>query len=189
MNVKMDIAGELERVNRDIDDMIAHGKKEIQLSFFGGSAEEKQLISAVIDVIKARGFEHELDYEDGEIWLTVRRKETRNMKYQITIKDLETEEIVFNEECDCICGAISGIDGEEVVASTVNYGNAAIVALFTVLAAAQDACDHLEDQLHDSFKSFVGTDAPIGLFREFIDAIKSKGTITRGEEETDHEGN
>lgn len=73
MDVKMDIAGELERVNRDIDDMIAHGKKEIQLSFFGGSAEEKQLISAVIDVIKARGFEHELDYEDGEIWLTVRK--------------------------------------------------------------------------------------------------------------------
>ena len=69
----MDIAGELERVNRDIDDMIAQGKKEIQLSFFGGSAEEKQLISAVIEVVKARGFVHELDYEDGEIWLTVRK--------------------------------------------------------------------------------------------------------------------
>lgn len=73
MDVKMDIAGELERVNQDIDDMVAQGKNEIQLSFFGGSAEEKQLISAVIDVIKARGFEHELDYEDGEIWLTVRK--------------------------------------------------------------------------------------------------------------------
>lgn len=111
------------------------------------------------------------------------------MKYELIIKETNGGEVVCRKECDCICGAISGIDGEEVVASTVNYGNAAIVALFTVLAAAQDACDHLEDQLHDSFKSFVGTDAPIGLFREFIDAIKNKGTITRGEEETDHEGN
>lgn len=73
MENKIDIEREMERINQDIDDMIAHGKKEIQLSFFGGSAEEKQLISAVIEVVKARGFVHELDYEDGEIWLTVRK--------------------------------------------------------------------------------------------------------------------
>ena len=73
MEVKMDIAGELERINQDIDDMVAHGKNEIQLSFFGGSAEEAQLVEAAIEAVKARGFEHELDYEDGEIWLTVRR--------------------------------------------------------------------------------------------------------------------
>lgn len=69
----MDIAGELERINQDIDDMIAQGKNEIQLSFFGGSAEEAQLVEAAIETVKARGFEHELDYEDGEIWLAVRR--------------------------------------------------------------------------------------------------------------------
>lgn len=111
------------------------------------------------------------------------------MKYELIIKETNGGEVVYRKECDCICGAISGIDGEEVVASAVNCGNASTVALFTVLAAAQDARDHLEDQLQDSFKEFIGTEAPVGLFRELIEAIRSKGTIIRGEEETDHEGN
>ena len=73
MKATIDMAGELERVNQDIDDIVAQGKNEIQLSFFGGSAEEAQLVEAAIEVVKSRGFKYELDYEDGEIWLTVRK--------------------------------------------------------------------------------------------------------------------
>ena len=72
-NREMDIAGELERVDRDLEDMEINGNEQIQLSFFGGNAEEKEILTAIIKHVKARGYACEVEYEDGEIWLTVKR--------------------------------------------------------------------------------------------------------------------
>jgi hypothetical protein len=72
-NREIDIAGELERVDRDLEDMEINGNEQIQLSFFGGNAEEKEILTAIIKHVKARGYACEVEYEDGEIWLTLKR--------------------------------------------------------------------------------------------------------------------
>ena len=103
------------------------------------------------------------------------------MKYELIIKDIESGEVVSRNECDCVCGAVSGIDGEDIVANTVSVGSSLVAAHFAVLAAAQDACDHLENTLYEEFKKLYNGDAPKGLFNEFIETIRSKGVITEGE--------
>ena len=44
MDNKIDIERELERINKDIDDMQAAGKKQTILDFFGGSDTENALV-------------------------------------------------------------------------------------------------------------------------------------------------
>lgn len=110
------------------------------------------------------------------------------MKYEITVKIIDSGEVVLRKECDCIVGAVSGIDGDEIVASTIGYVNAPIAACLGALAAAQDACDDLENNLYEDFKEYVSANAPKGMFREFIESIREKGQIVkreRREEETD----
>ena len=72
-NREMDIAGELERVDRDLEDMEINGNEQIQLSFFGGNAEEKEILAAIIKHVKARGYACDVEYDDGDLWLTVKR--------------------------------------------------------------------------------------------------------------------
>ena len=72
-NREMDIAGELERVDRDLEDMEINGNEQIQLSFFGGNAEEKEILAAIIKHVQARGYACDVEYDDGELWLTVKR--------------------------------------------------------------------------------------------------------------------
>ena len=75
MEKTFDINAELERINKDIDDMEEAGMEQVSLSFFGGNSQEKQLLISAIALIKSRGYVHELDYEDGEIWLTIKKGE------------------------------------------------------------------------------------------------------------------
>ena len=72
-NREIDIAGELERVDRDLEDMEINGNEQIQLSFFGGNAEEKEILAAIIKHVKARGYACDVEYDDGELWLTVKK--------------------------------------------------------------------------------------------------------------------
>jgi len=97
------------------------------------------------------------------------------MKYELIIKEIATDNTVFKKECDCVCGAVAGIDGEDVVASTLSTGEGTIAAHFACLAATQDACDKLENDLYEEFKTFYKQETPVGLFKEFIEAIRSKG--------------
>ena len=99
------------------------------------------------------------------------------MKYELIIKEIESGEVVCRKECDCVVGAVAGIDGEEVVASTISHVEATVLACFGALAAAQDACDNLEDHLYEDFKEFLKVDAPKGLFREFIESLREKGKV------------
>ena len=70
-NYEIDIAGELERVDADLAAMEAAGGNQIQFSFFGGRKDEKEVLAAIIRHVKERGYVCEVEYEDGEIWLTV----------------------------------------------------------------------------------------------------------------------
>ena len=99
------------------------------------------------------------------------------MKYELIIKELKSGEVVCRKECDCIVGAVAGIDGEEIVASAISHVETRVVACFGALAAAQDACDNLENALYEHFKEYLEVDAPKGLFREFIESLREKGTV------------
>lgn len=99
------------------------------------------------------------------------------MKYELIIKEIESGEVVCRKECDCVVGAVAGIDGEEIVASVISHVETRVVACFGVLAAAQDACDNLENALYENFKEYLKVDAPKGLFREFIESLREKGTV------------
>ena len=68
-----DIEIELARVDEDLDYMENNGNEQIQLSFFGGRKDEKEYLAAIIRHVKSRGYACEVDYEDGEIWLTVKK--------------------------------------------------------------------------------------------------------------------
>ena len=104
------------------------------------------------------------------------------MKYELIIKDIKSGEVVQREECDCVIGAFAGIDGEDIIAKTLHQTEATIAACFGVLAAAQDACDDLENDLYEEFKKLMGSDAPKGMFNEFIERLREAGTIEKGEE-------
>ena len=99
------------------------------------------------------------------------------MKYELIIKEIESGEVVCRKECDCVVGAVAGIDGEEIVASVISHVETRVVACFGALAAAQDACDNLENALYENFKEYMKVDAPKGLFREFIESLREKGKV------------
>lgn len=99
------------------------------------------------------------------------------MKYELIIKEIKSGEVVCRKECDCVVGAVAGVDGEEVVASTISHVEAKVLACFGALAAAQDACDNLEDHLYEGFKEFLKVNAPKGLFKEFIESLREKGKV------------
>ncbi len=75
MDNKIDIERELERINKDIDDMQAAGMKQTILDFFGGSENEREFIFAARAAVKARGYAavHEYDGENGELLLIIRK--------------------------------------------------------------------------------------------------------------------
>lgn len=75
MDNKIDIERELERINKDIDDMQVAGMQQIVLDFFGGSENEREFIFAARAAVKARGYEavHEYDGENGELLLIIRK--------------------------------------------------------------------------------------------------------------------
>lgn len=99
------------------------------------------------------------------------------MKYELIIKEIKSGEVVCRKECDCVVGAVAGVDGEEVVASTISHVEAKVLACFGALTAAQDACDNLEDHLYEDFKEFLKVDVPKGLFKEFIERLREKGKV------------
>lgn len=70
---KIDIEGELERINRDIDDMEEAGMEQIVLDFFGGSENEREFIFAARAAVKARGYEAVHEYDDGDLVLIIRK--------------------------------------------------------------------------------------------------------------------
>ena len=73
MDNKIDIDRELERINKDIDDMQAAGMKQTILDFFGGSENEREFIFAARAAVKARGYEAVHEYEDDELVLIIRK--------------------------------------------------------------------------------------------------------------------
>lgn len=99
------------------------------------------------------------------------------MKYELIIKEIKSGEVVCRKECDCILGAVAGIEGEEVVARTISRVDAQIVACLGVLAAARDTCDNLESHLYENFKEFSVMEVPENFFKEFIDKLHKKGTV------------
>lgn len=100
------------------------------------------------------------------------------MKYELIIKEIESGEVVCRKECDCVVGAVAGVDGEEAVASMISHVDAKELACVGALAAAQDACDNLENHLYEAFKEFLKVDAPKELFREFIEGLREKRTTS-----------
>ncbi len=73
MQKTINVGAEIERINRDIDEMESAGMQQITLSFFSGNSNERTFLLAAMAVVSARGYTYELDYEDGEILLTVRK--------------------------------------------------------------------------------------------------------------------
>ena len=99
------------------------------------------------------------------------------MKYELIIKEIESGEVVCRKECDCIVGAVAGLEGDEIVASEISQMKAQVAVCFGALAAAQDACGDLEKSLYESFKEFVGEDVPKEEFDTFVEKLRQKGRI------------
>ena len=97
------------------------------------------------------------------------------MKYELIIKEIESGEVVCDHKCDCIVGAVAGLEGDEIFANTISQMQAQIVVYFGALAAAKESCIHLEDSLYESFKDFVGEDVPKEIFDGFVEKIREKG--------------
>lgn len=73
MENKIDIEREIKRINQDVDDMEAAGLKQIILSFFAGSENEREFILAARAAVKARGYAAVHEYDDGELLIIVRK--------------------------------------------------------------------------------------------------------------------
>ena len=70
----INVEREIERINKDIDEMEAQGLPQVQVSYFGDRADYQALVLAVIINVQKRGYVCDMDYEDGEIWLTIKKK-------------------------------------------------------------------------------------------------------------------
>ena len=89
------------------------------------------------------------------------------MKYQITIKDLETEEIVFSEECDAVIGGIARED-EESTHTVAGKSFAATHATVSVcLGAAESA-----EQAVETLRKKVADDFILGLAKQIKEERK-----------------
>lgn len=73
MENKIDIERELERIKADLRDMEEAGMKQTILSFFRGAENEREFITAAVALVRSRGYSAEVEYEDGELVLIVRK--------------------------------------------------------------------------------------------------------------------
>lgn len=89
------------------------------------------------------------------------------MKYQITIKDLETEEIVFNEECDAVIGGIAR-EGEEATHTVSGKSFAATHATVAVCLGAAEAAE----QAVETLRKKVADDFILGLAKQIKEERK-----------------
>lgn len=74
-NNKIDIGAELERIEKDLNDMQESGKDQTILGFFAGAENERAFLIAARAFVKARGYAavHEYDGENGELILIIRK--------------------------------------------------------------------------------------------------------------------
>lgn len=70
----IDFQKELESINNDIDVMESQGLPQITWSYFGDHKDYQKFVAMVIDNIMRRGYTCETDFDDGEIWITIKRK-------------------------------------------------------------------------------------------------------------------
>lgn len=73
VNERYDVEAEIEELNRALSEIEAQGCNSARFDYFGGYENEKELIEALGDVCDERGYEHDIEYEDGEISLYVSR--------------------------------------------------------------------------------------------------------------------
>ena len=70
---KIDIGAELERIEKDLNDMEEAGMDQIFVSVFSGAKNEREFIAAARAFVKTRGYSSELEYEDDELVLIIRK--------------------------------------------------------------------------------------------------------------------
>ena len=72
-NNKIDISAELERIEKDLNDMEEAGMDQIFVSVFSGAENERAFLLAARAFVKARGYAAVHEYEDGELVLIIRK--------------------------------------------------------------------------------------------------------------------
>lgn len=98
------------------------------------------------------------------------------MRYQITIRDLENDEEIFNKKCEAIIGGIGIGDvkekGYETCQMSVVCGNAKAV-LATLEVAEKTISSVRERWINDMIKN--DPDSPIAHLKAFFDSIEKQG--------------
>lgn len=72
-NNKIDIGAELERIEKDLNDMQESGKDQTILGFFAGAENERAFLIAARAFVKARGYAAVHEYDDDELVLIIRK--------------------------------------------------------------------------------------------------------------------
>ncbi len=70
---KIDIGAELERIEKDLNDMQESGKDQTILGFFAGAENERAFLIAARAFVKARGYAAVHEYDDDELVLIIRK--------------------------------------------------------------------------------------------------------------------
>ncbi len=91
------------------------------------------------------------------------------MKYQITIKDLESGEVVLCEKCDAIIGGLAHGDTEsagQVAARSFSITHSTIAVSLGAISATKEAVQKLENDVKNDFFS--------SLFDNVLKEIKNE---------------
>ena len=73
MEKTFDINAELERIKRDLSDADEAGMTQITVDFFAGAKNEREFIIAAMAFVKTRGYTCDVEYDDGELLLIIRK--------------------------------------------------------------------------------------------------------------------
>ena len=75
------------------------------------------------------------------------------MKFQITIRDVENDEIVLDRKCDCILGAIVGNETNSMIsAGIMSYTRGTIAMNINAIDLAEEAADRLKKLICEDLK-------------------------------------
>lgn len=70
---RYDVEAEREELQRRLSELEAQGGTCTRFDYFSGYENERELVEALGDVCDECGYEHDIEYEDGEISLYVSR--------------------------------------------------------------------------------------------------------------------
>lgn len=70
-----DVAAECDNIDKLINEIEeSEGRVSFTIGYLGGYENEVELLDALKETIKARGYEYCIEYDEGEIFLTVEQR-------------------------------------------------------------------------------------------------------------------